>query len=102
MFIPSVGLITGVNLLVLLIYGGYLYANDPNFAFGSGLFVFAGLLTQFSNQVGNLAQITNAVQRSVIGAQRVFEVLDEPLEVESINDATPLPRANGQVTFDNV
>ncbi|MEM9346660.1 MAG: ABC transporter ATP-binding protein [Planctomycetota bacterium] len=102
LFIPSVGMITAINLLVLLVYGGYLYANDPNFAFGSGLFVFAGLLMQFSNQVGNLAQITNAVQRSVIGAQRVFEVLDEPMEVESKPDATRLDRANGQVTFDQV
>ena len=101
LFIPSVGLITATNLLVLLVYGGYLYANDPAFAFGSGLFVFAGLLTQFSSQVGNLAQITNAVQRSVIGAQRVFEVLDEPYEVESKPAATRLNRANGRITFDN-
>lgn len=102
LFIPSVGLITAINLLILLIYGGYLYAHDPNFAFGSGLFVFAGLLTQFSSQVGNLAQITNAVQRSVIGAQRVFEVLDEPFEVESKPEATRLGRAEGRVDFDNV
>ena len=102
LFVPSVGLITSVNLLVLLIYGGWLYANDPNFAFGSGLFVFAGLLQQFSSQVGNLAQIANAVQRSVIGAQRVFEVLDEPMEVESKEDALRLSRAQGRVTFDNV
>lgn len=99
LFIPSVGLITGVNLLVLLVYGGYLYANDPTFAFGSGLFVFAGLLTQFSAQVGNLAQITNAVQRSVIGAQRVFEVIDQPLEVQSKPDAIQLGRATGEITF---
>ena len=102
LFIPSVGLITAINLLVLLVYGGYLYANDPAFAFGSGLFVFAGLLTQFSSQVGNLAQITNAVQRSVIGAQRVFEVLDEPFEVESKPAASRLSRAEGRVEFDNV
>lgn len=102
LFVPSVGLITGINLLVLLVYGGYLYANDPAFAFGSGLFVFAGLLMQFSSQVGNLAQIANAVQRSVIGAQRVFEVIDEPFEVESKSDAMRLGRATGRIAFDNV
>jgi len=101
-FVPTVGLITAFNLLILLIYGGYLYKNDSSFAFGSGLFVFAGLLQQFSNQVGNLAQITNAVQRSVIGAQRVFEVLDEPMEVQSKPGAKRLPRARGQVVFENV
>lgn len=102
LFVPTVSLITAINLIILLVYGGYLYTHDPAFAFGSGLFVFAGLLTQFSSQVGNLAQITNAVQRSVIGAQRVFEVLDEPLEVQSKSDARPLDRAKGRVTFEDV
>lgn len=102
LFVPATGLITGVNLLVLLIYGGYLYMNEPAFSFGSGLFVFAGLLTRFSSQVGNIAHVANAVQRSVIGAQRVFEVLDEPMEVQSKLNATKLGRANGQVTFDQI
>lgn len=102
LFVPSVGLITSVNLLILLVYGGHLYLNDPTFSFGSGLFVFAGLLQQFSNQVGNIAQITNAVQRSVIGAQRVFEVLDEPMEVQNKPEAKKLERAIGRVTFNDV
>ena len=102
LYVPSVGMITSVNLMVLLVYGGYLYANDPSFAFGSGLLVFAWLLQQFSRQVDGVAQITNAVQRSVIGAQRVFEVLDEPMEVESKQDAIRLERTRGEVTFNNV
>ncbi|MFI4859797.1 MAG: ABC transporter ATP-binding protein, partial [Phycisphaerales bacterium JB063] len=61
LFVPTVGVITSINLLVLLVYGGWLYIHDPGFSFGSGLFVFAGLLQQFSSQVGNLAQIANAV-----------------------------------------
>ena len=104
MFVPTVEMFTAINLLVLLVYGGYLYIHDPGFAFGSGLFVFAGLLQQFSSQVGNLAQIANAVQRSMTGAQRVFEVLDEPVEIASPppREAVPLGRAEGRVAFEGV
>ncbi|MEM9021300.1 MAG: ABC transporter ATP-binding protein, partial [Planctomycetota bacterium] len=103
-FVPATGLITSVNLLVLLLYGGWLYVHDPGFAFGSGLFVFAGLLQQFSSQVGNIAQIANAVQRSMTGAQRVFEVIDEPMEITAPppGEAVALPRARGRVTFEDV
>jgi len=103
-FVPTIGMFTAVNLLVLLIYGGWLYIHDPDFAFGSGLFVFAGLLQQFSSQVGNLAQIANAVQRSMTGAQRVFEVLDEEVEIQSPppDVAKRLDRAEGRVTFEGV
>lgn len=103
-FVPTIGIFTAINLLVLLVYGGYLYIHDPAFSFGSGLFVFAGLLQQFSSQVGNLAQIANAVQRSMTGAQRVFEVLDEPVEIQSppADKAVRLERAEGRVTFEGV
>lgn len=104
LFVPATGLITAVNLLILLLYGGWLYVHDPNFAFGSGLFVFAGLLQQFSTQVGNIAQIANAVQRSMTGAQRVFEVIDEPTEIESPPEgkALRLHKAEGRIRFEDV
>ncbi|MEM9415619.1 MAG: ABC transporter ATP-binding protein [Planctomycetota bacterium] len=102
LFVPTVGVMTSINLLVLLVYGGYLYIHEPGFSFGAGLFVFAGLLQQFSSQVGNLAQIANAVQRSMTGAQRVFEVLDEEVEITNAKDARPLGRAQGRVAFEGV
>ena len=47
------------------------------------LVVFAGLLQQFSTQITGMATIVNTLQQSLIGARRVFEVLDAPVEVES-------------------
>ena len=111
-FSPLIGFLPQINLVVLLLYGGYLAiqyeqaataeaAYDVGISLGQ-LFVFAGLLQQFSNQVGNIAQIANSVQQSLTGAQRVFQVLDQPLEIESPPDARPLKRAEGAVEFENV
>ena len=88
--------------MVLLVYGGYLYLTDPTFGIGSGMVVFAGLLQQFSAQVGNIAQIANSVQHSLTGAQRVFEVLDTPTQISSPSRAVPMGRARGLVSFENV
>lgn len=100
-FSPAIDLLTQVNLVVLLIYGGKLVI-DGTLPLGTGLVVFAGLLQQFSNQVSTVAQIANGVQESLTGAGRVFEILDAPLGVQSPPRPVPLPRCRGAVEFDAV
>lgn len=101
-FVPLIGFLPQINMVVLMVYGGHLYMNDPTFRIGSGFFVFAGLLQQFSTQVGSIAMIANSVQQSLTGAQRVFEVLDTPSHVESPPDAVHLTKARGEVCLEDV
>jgi ATP-binding cassette subfamily B protein len=76
------GMLTQVNLAILLGYGGYLVIGGE-LRLGEGLFVFANLLQEFANQIGQITNITNSIQASLTGAERVFEVLDAPAEVVS-------------------
>ena len=101
LFSPAVGFLTRINMMVLLGYGGWLVAHD-RLPLGLGLFAFASLLEQFSGQVNNVATIVNSVQQSLIGARRVFEILDAPVEVKSPPDALRRPRLEGAVAFENV
>ncbi len=101
LFSPAVGFLTRLNMMVLLGYGGWLVAHD-RLPLGTGLVVFAGLLEQFSGQVNNVATIVNSVQQSLIGARRVFEILDAPVEVRNAPDALRRPKLGGAVRFDNV
>ena len=101
LFSPAVGFLTRINMMVLLGYGGWLVAHDQ-LPLGAGLVVFAGLLEQFSGQVNNVATIVNSVQQSLIGARRVFEILDAPVEVKNTPDAIRRPRLDGAVRFENV
>src|SRR5262245_10461525 len=93
-FTPAIGLLTQLNVVVLLGYGGWLVTHG-RMPLGTGLVVFAGLLTQFASQVANLTNITNSIQQSLSGARRVFEVLDAPLEIESAKGALFVKRARG-------
>jgi ATP-binding cassette subfamily B protein len=101
-FSPLISFIPQFNMVVLLGYGGYLLTHDPSFTLGQGIIVFAGLLRQFEAQVTNIATIANSAQQSLTGAQRVFEILDAPVEIKNKPDAIRLPRATGSLRFENV
>src|SRR5690606_20983322 len=85
----------------LLGYGGWLVIQG-RLPLGTGLIVFAGLLEQFSGQVNNVAAVVNSAQQSLVGARRVFEILDAPIEVRSPPGAIRRPRLQGAIRFDRV
>src|SRR5690606_30619267 len=100
-FQPVMGALTQVNMLVLIGYGGYLVIHNE-VALGAGLFVFANLLHAFANQVSQITNVAVAIQASLIAAERVFEVLDTPVQIVSPAVPVPLVRARGAIRFDDV
>jgi ATP-binding cassette subfamily B protein len=100
-FTPSVGFLTRINMVVLLGYGGWLVIHGE-LPLGTGLVVFAGLLDQFSGQVNQVATLVNSVQQSLVGARRVFEILDAPVEVNDRADAAARPKPGGDVKLEQV
>ena len=101
LFSPGVGLLTRVNLLVLIGYGGWLVIQG-SLPLGAGLVVFAGLLEQFSGQVNQVATIVNSVQQSFVASRRVFEILDAPVAVRDRPEAPPREVLAGSVRFEGV
>jgi ATP-binding cassette subfamily B protein len=100
-FMPMIGFLSQVNLVVLLGYGGYLVIHG-RIPLGAGLITFTGLLQQLSAQIANIAAVANSMQESLTGARRVFEVLDAPLEIVNAPDPMWLPRVWGRVTFEHI
>jgi ATP-binding cassette subfamily B protein len=101
LFTPTAWFLTRLNTIVLLGFGGWLVLHR-GFPLGSGLVVFAGLLDQFGVQVNNVATIANSAQQSLLGARRVFEILDTPCEVANPIEAVQCPRFRGDVRFEGV
>jgi ABC-type multidrug transport system fused ATPase/permease subunit len=98
---PTMGFLTQINQLIVIGYGGVLVIRGE-LPLGAGLFVFANLIHEFANQVGQIINIASSIQSSLTGAERVFAVLDADIEIESSPDAIRFPRARGAVTFDHV
>lgn len=100
-FQPIMGGLTQVNMVVLLGYGGVLVVRGE-LALGAGMFVFANLLQEFAAQIGQIVNIANTIQSSLISAERVFEVIDAPVSIKSRPDAIVLPKVKGHLKFENV
>ncbi|TWT96464.1 putative ABC transporter ATP-binding protein [Neorhodopirellula pilleata] len=100
-FNATIQFLTQVNLVVLLVYGGYLTSID-RLPLGTGLIVFAGLLQQFSNQVSNLSGLAGTIQQSLTGARRVFEILDAPEEVTQCVDPYRPESITGEIRLNGV
>jgi len=100
-FMPVIGMLSQTNLVILLVYGGYLVIQG-RIPLGAGLLTFTFMLQQFSAQIANIAAVANSMQESLTGARRVFEVLDAPLEIVNAPDPMWLPRVWGRVTFEHV
>jgi ATP-binding cassette subfamily B protein len=87
-FVPGIDLLNHFGIVVLMGYGALL-VREREITLGD-LVVFAGLLQQFATRASSMATIVNTLQQSLIGARRVFEVLDAPLEA-SANALTGSP-----------
>lgn len=99
-FSATIDVLTHLNVATLLAYGG-LSVVRGTLSVGE-LVVFAGLLQQFSTHVTTMSTIVNTLQESLIGARRVFEVLDTETEVVSPARPTPHEHFVGHVRFERV
>ncbi len=97
---PLMGFLTQLNQLVLIGYGGWLVIQGQ-LPLGAGMFVFANLIQEFAGQVGQIINIANTIQSSLTAAERVFEVLDAPVDIADATEARPLPRAHGSIAFED-
>ncbi len=100
-FQPVMGILPQINQFVLLVLGGSLVVRGE-LPLGTGLFVFANLLQEFSNQVGQLTSIANTAQTCLAGAERVFEILDAPAECGDQHRRLSLPHVRGAIQFEDV
>ena len=97
---PFVFLLANLGTLAIILFGGLQ-------VIGGGLTV--GELVAFNTYLGfllfpilTIGFLAAGISRAGASSQRIFEVLDAPLEVEDSPNAVPLPPVSCQVEFDDV
>ena len=100
MLMPISNVLGNFFVIVLASLGGYLALQ--------GL-VSVGMIATFINYgknfispVQQLANMFNAIQAALAGAERVFEIIDTPPEIQDVPNALPLVDPRGHVRFDHV
>ena len=78
---PVMNVVNNVGFVIIAAFGGYFAINNIiSIGVISAFIVYA---RKFGRPIDELAQIYGQIQTAVAGAERVFEVMDEPLEDKS-------------------
>jgi ATP-binding cassette subfamily B protein len=99
-FFLGISLVSSIGTALVFWTGGYLVLRD-SLTIGT-VVAFGAYLTQL---YGPIAALTNArveLVTSLVSFERVFEVLDLPIEIEEKPDAVDLGRVHGEIRFEDV
>lgn len=95
---PVMNVVNNVGFVIIAAFGGYFAINNIiSIGVISAFIVYA---RQFGRPIDELAQIYGQIQTAVAGAERVFEVMDEPLEDK--NGKKNMDDLRGIIRFKNV
>jgi len=109
-FFPSVDFIGSLALGLVVWLGGLAAMRASGFGFISGgegltagtLFAFALYIDRFFDPIRDLSQRYNTFQATMVGGERLFELLDTPIEVKDAPEAKVQPPIKGEVSFTDV
>ena len=85
----------------LLYIAGVYWLGGKMVSFGV-ILAMASYVSRFWQPITNLANIYNSFVNNIAYLERIFETMDEPVEVKDVPDAEPLKALDGEVTFENV
>ena len=93
--------LTQIVFSLLYIAGVYWLGGGKMVSFGV-ILAMASYVSRFWQPITNLANIYNSFVNNIAYLERIFENMDEPVEVKDVPGAEPLKALDGEVTFENV
>ncbi len=100
LLMPLTNVLGNFFVIVLAGFGGWLALQGLVTVGMIATFINYG--HNFVNPLRQLANLYNSIQAALAGAERVFEILDIPAEVDDTSEAARLPAMAGDVRFENV
>ncbi len=97
---PIMELLAGFGIAGVLLYGGLRVASGE--ATAGTLMSFLAALIMLYEPVKRLSAANNQIQQGMAAAERIFEVLDEPVLVHDREDALEMQGFERAVRFDKV
>ncbi len=98
--LPVVEVNNAVAVVAVIAFGGWLIVNGQT-TLGT-LVAFLAYVTRFFQPIRTLTQFYNQVQAATAGAEKVFEVLDEPITIAEPEHPVVIESVQGEVEFQHV
>ncbi|NQW18707.1 MAG: ABC transporter ATP-binding protein [Chloroflexi bacterium] len=100
LLMPSVELLTGVAMALVLVVGGS-KVLDGSMEVGT-MIAFLLYVQRFFEPIRTLTMHYALLQRAVASGHRIFELLDIPTEIADKENAKPIGDVTGEIEFKNV
>ncbi len=100
LILPLVEVVAAVAIALVVVVGGLQVAHHE-LAIGT-LVAFTLYINQFFNPIRNLSMQYSQLQRAGVAAERIFQILGIPVEIQDAPDARDLPQIEGRVEFRDV
>jgi ATP-binding cassette subfamily B multidrug efflux pump len=97
---PLMNFVNNLSLAIVAGAGGWMAVRG--LATVGTIAAFVDYARQFGRPLNEIANLYNAIQGAVAGAERVFEIIDQVPELSDDPHAQPLARVRGDVAFDDV
>lgn len=97
---PLMNFIGNVGYVAVAILGGY-FAVKGRITVGN-IQSFIQYNKQFTQPIGQVAQISSAIQSMIAAAERIFEFLEEQEEVEDVKNSVSTEGLKGNIKFNHV
>jgi len=92
--------VAGLGVAGILLYGGLRVADGE--ATAGMLMAFIVSLLMLYDPVRRLSRANNEVQQGLAAAERIFEILDAPVDIQDPEKPKPMPSFQQNITFDDV
>ncbi|MDR0396208.1 MAG: ABC transporter ATP-binding protein/permease [Oscillospiraceae bacterium] len=100
LMMPIAMMIGNIGYVLVSIFGGILAARGA-IAVGD-IQAFVQYVRQFNQPITQLAQAFNMIQAMLAAAERVFDLLDEPEESQTVENPVSIEGLAGEVAFDHI
>ncbi len=100
LILPLVEVVAAMAIAITVLYGGVLVARG---ALQVGVLVaFTLYINRFFDPIRDISQQYSQLQRAGVAAERIFEILEMPVDIVDKPGAQELPQIHGEVEFRNV
>ena len=99
-FFPTVTFFTSIGQALVLWFGGIAVIKHT-VTIGT-LFIFMSYITRFFQPIQELSNIWTSIQSAFAAAERVFNIVDTPIDIKDTADSEPIGPIVGEIFYDHM
>lgn len=99
---PLSELLVILIVIAIVLYGGYLLTTNQSYLTGSLFITYLALYSQIVQPLKALSNASSFIQRGIVAAEKIFSLLDEPVQVQEKPNSVHKTDFSGSIELKNV